>query len=81
MTRDGTFLIEDGKIAYPIKNLRFNQVLPEMLRDVVGKTENVKDFRLLDWQAEKAKEILGLVLMWRFGVCLDQTPNFLANMR
>ncbi|GGA24686.1 TldD/PmbA family protein [Okeania sp. KiyG1] len=34
MTRDGTFWIEDGKIAYPIKNLRFNQVLPDMLRDV-----------------------------------------------
>jgi predicted Zn-dependent protease len=34
MTRDGTFWIEDGKIAYPIKNLRFNQILPDMLRDV-----------------------------------------------
>jgi predicted Zn-dependent protease len=34
MTRDGTFWIEDGQIAYPIKNLRFNQRLPEMLRDV-----------------------------------------------
>ncbi len=34
MTRDGTFWIEGGKLAYPIKNLRFNQSLPEMLRDV-----------------------------------------------
>lgn len=34
MTRDGTFWIEDGQIAYPIKNLRFNQCLPDMLRDV-----------------------------------------------
>lgn len=34
MTRDGTFWIEDGKIAYPIKNLRFNQSLPEMLNEV-----------------------------------------------
>lgn len=34
MTRDGTFWIEEGQIAYPIKNLRFNQILPEMLRDV-----------------------------------------------
>lgn len=34
MTRDGTFWIEDGKIAYPIKNLRFNQCLPEMLQTV-----------------------------------------------
>ncbi|ELR96528.1 TldD/PmbA family protein [Gloeocapsa sp. PCC 73106] len=36
MTRDGTFWIENGQIAYPIKNLRFNQVLPEMLREVEG---------------------------------------------
>jgi predicted Zn-dependent protease len=34
MTRDGTFWIEDGQIAYPIKNLRFNQSLPDMLRDI-----------------------------------------------
>jgi len=34
MTRDGTFWIEDGKIAYPIKNLRFNQTIPDLLRDV-----------------------------------------------
>ena len=34
MTRDGTFWIEEGRIAYPIKNLRFNQSLPQMLRDV-----------------------------------------------
>ena len=34
MTRDGTFAIADGKIAYPIKNLRFNQSLPEMLHNL-----------------------------------------------
>lgn len=34
MTRDGTFWIENGEIAYPIVNLRFNQSLPEMLRDI-----------------------------------------------
>ena len=36
MTRDGTFLIENGKISHPIKNLRFNQCLPEMLKNVVA---------------------------------------------
>ena len=36
MTRDGTFLIENGKISHPIKNLRFNQSLPEMLKNVVA---------------------------------------------
>jgi predicted Zn-dependent protease len=41
MTRDGTFWIENGQIAYPIKNLRFNQSLPEMLLhlEAVGKVE------------------------------------------
>lgn len=36
MTRDGTFLIENGKITRPVQNLRFNQSLPEMLNNVVA---------------------------------------------
>ena len=39
MTRDGTFWLEDGKIAYPIKNMRFNQCLPEMMRDITAVSE------------------------------------------
>ncbi|HLJ14053.1 MAG TPA: TldD/PmbA family protein [Bryobacteraceae bacterium] len=34
MTRDGTFLIEGGKIAAGVKNFRFNQSLVEMLCNV-----------------------------------------------
>ena len=34
MTRDGTFLIENGEIAYPIKNLRFTQSYLEALNHV-----------------------------------------------
>ncbi len=34
MTRDGTFLIEDGKIAWPVKNLRFTQNILEALSNV-----------------------------------------------
>ena len=34
MTRDGTFWIEDGKLQYGIKNLRFNQSILEMLAQV-----------------------------------------------
>jgi predicted Zn-dependent protease len=43
MTRDGTFWLEGGKIAHPIKNLRFNQCLPEMLRqiDAISRVERV----------------------------------------
>jgi predicted Zn-dependent protease len=39
MTRDGTFWIENGEIAYPIKNLRFNQSLPEMLKNITDLAE------------------------------------------
>jgi predicted Zn-dependent protease len=44
MTRDGTFAIENGEIAYPIKNLRFTQSYHEAWRGVqaIG-----KDLRLL----------------------------------
>jgi PmbA protein len=34
MTRDGTFLIQDGEIAYPVKNLRFTQSYVEALNHV-----------------------------------------------
>ncbi len=34
MTRDGTFLIEDGKLTRGLKNFRFNQSLVELLADV-----------------------------------------------
>ncbi|CAN5121417.1 TldD/PmbA family protein [soil metagenome] len=36
MTRDGTFLIENGTIVKPVKNLRFNQSIPEALNNVVS---------------------------------------------
>lgn len=34
LTRDGTFLIENGKISRPVKNFRFNQSIPEMLQQI-----------------------------------------------
>ncbi len=44
MTRDGTFLIQNGEITYPVKNLRFTQSYLEALNrvDMIG-----KDLRLL----------------------------------
>ena len=44
MTRDGVFMVEQGEIAYPVKNLRFTQSYLEALAnvDAVG-----KDTRLL----------------------------------
>jgi predicted Zn-dependent protease len=34
MTRDGTFLVENGKVKNGIRNFRFNQSLVEMLKNV-----------------------------------------------
>jgi PmbA protein len=34
MTRDGTFLVEDGKVKHGLRNFRFNQSLIEMLNNV-----------------------------------------------
>ena len=47
MTRDGTWLIEDGEIKQPVKNFRFTQSIVEALRDVeqVGReTELASEF-------------------------------------
>jgi len=34
MTRDGTFLIEDGRVVRGLKNFRFNQNLIDLLKNV-----------------------------------------------
>ncbi len=41
LTRDGTFYIENGKIAYPLKNFRFNESPVSMLNNIddIGKPE------------------------------------------
>lgn len=45
LTRDGVWLIENGKIAYPLRNLRFNQSVTKMLAPgnvlMVGQSERV----------------------------------------
>ncbi len=50
MTRDATFLIENGKIIKPVKNLRFNQSIPDALNNVLG-VEN-KLTRLASFEGE-----------------------------
>ena len=42
MTRDGTFLIENGRITRPLKNLRFTQSILDALCDVQGMTSSLK---------------------------------------
>ena len=34
VTRDGTFLIENGKVSSPVNNFRFNQSITEMLSNI-----------------------------------------------
>jgi predicted Zn-dependent protease len=34
MTRDGTWFIENGEVAYPVKNFRFTQSILEALSNV-----------------------------------------------
>jgi predicted Zn-dependent protease len=42
MTRDGTFLIEDGEITAGIRNMRFNQSVVELLRNVEALSPTVR---------------------------------------
>lgn len=42
MTRDGTFLIENGKLQYGIRNFRFNQSLISMLNQVEAMSKAVR---------------------------------------
>jgi predicted Zn-dependent protease len=45
LTRDGVWFIENGKIAYPVKNFRFNQSMTELLApgnvEMIGVSERV----------------------------------------
>ena len=49
MTRDGTFLIEDGKIKHGVKNLRFNEACLGMLQRTIaiGKPGSCADVELM----------------------------------
>ncbi|MFN4182289.1 MAG: metallopeptidase TldD-related protein, partial [bacterium] len=40
MTRDGTFWVENGEIAYPVKNLRFTQDLQKAFSSVIALANN-----------------------------------------
>lgn len=42
MTRNGTFMIEDGAIAYPLKNLRFNQSILLLLKHIADISSTVR---------------------------------------
>jgi predicted Zn-dependent protease len=62
-TRDGTFLIEKGEIAYPVKNLRFTQSYLEAFNHVemVG-----KESRLLSGFMGVARDRVPALKLGRF---------------
>ncbi len=65
MTRDGTFLIENGQIVKPVKNLRFNQSIPDALNHVIG-IEN-KLTRLASFEGEMVNLMPTLhISKWHF---------------
>jgi predicted Zn-dependent protease len=45
LTRDGVWLVENGKIQYPVRNFRFNQSIVRMLEpgnvEMIGASERV----------------------------------------
>ncbi|MDQ3148812.1 MAG: TldD/PmbA family protein [Chloroflexota bacterium] len=42
MTKDGTFLIEDGRLTRPLMNFRFTQAIPEAFSDVRAASSTTK---------------------------------------
>jgi predicted Zn-dependent protease len=42
MTKDGTFLIEDGRLTKPLLNFRFTQSIPEAFSNVLGASSETK---------------------------------------
>jgi predicted Zn-dependent protease len=42
MTRDGTFLIENGRVHHGIRNFRFNQSVIQMLASVLEMSQPVR---------------------------------------
>jgi len=40
VTRDGVFLIEDGRVAHPVNNFRFNQSLAAVLANAKAWTQD-----------------------------------------
>jgi predicted Zn-dependent protease len=42
MTRDGVFMIENGELAYPVKNLRFTQSYVQALADVEAVSQETR---------------------------------------
>ncbi|MDP3630745.1 MAG: TldD/PmbA family protein [Actinomycetota bacterium] len=64
MTRDGTFMIEDGRLTKPVKNVRFTQSIVDALADV----EAVGDRRALIGPEEGGANLAPALLIAKWAV-------------
>ncbi|KAF0208732.1 MAG: peptidase U62 family [Actinobacteria bacterium] len=64
MTRDGTFMIEDGRLTKPVKNVRFTQSVVDALADV----EAVGDRRALIGPEEGGANLAPALLIAKWAV-------------
>ena len=53
MTRDGTFLIEGGKVTTPVVNLRFTTSFPALVAGLLGLTEEITLVNCSDFYDER----------------------------
>jgi predicted Zn-dependent protease len=53
MTRDGTFLIEGGKVTRPLVNLRFTTSFPDFAAKLLGLSRDIKLVNLSDFYDER----------------------------
>ena len=66
MTRDGTFLIENGKIKHAVKNLRFNQSIPEALNNVVSVGKDLENLASFETELGTNKMPALHIKKWNF---------------
>ena len=66
MTRDGTFLIENGKIKHAVKNLRFNQSIPEALSNVKAVGRDLEDLASFETELGTNKMPALQIKKWNF---------------
>ena len=59
MTRDGTFLIEDGKVVSGLKNLRYNETIPRIFNNVVSLSKQTWSLRGMGRTSVPAMKVEG----------------------
>jgi predicted Zn-dependent protease len=77
MTRDGTFLIENGRVVCGLRNFRFNQSLIEMLSKVEEMSTPVRTSGEESFQLYRSDEILKV--LFRRPLVGERLPSSLGR--